>query len=135
MIWRWRKTCENGFSSQKNVIFCAFIFLSKTFKKYFFFSDLQFMTMLNLFWKIRQRIHLRMTFKKCSLFSSKTFSYPFQSENIFIQCDFFLYFLTADSSFVLANAQIVEYPIVYCNEAFCKMSGYSRADVMQKTCR
>ncbi|XP_034833111.2 potassium voltage-gated channel protein eag isoform X2 [Maniola hyperantus] len=39
------------------------------------------------------------------------------------------------SSFLLANAQIVDYPIVYCNETFCKMSGYNRADVMQKSCR
>lgn len=42
---------------------------------------------------------------------------------------------TADSSFLLANAQIVDYPIVYCNETFCKMSGYNRAEVMQKSCR
>ncbi|XP_038212885.1 potassium voltage-gated channel protein eag-like [Zerene cesonia] len=40
-----------------------------------------------------------------------------------------------DSSFLLANAQIVDYPIVYCNETFCKMSGYNRAEVMQKSCR
>jgi len=39
------------------------------------------------------------------------------------------------SSFLLANAQIVDYPIVYCNEAFCKTSGYNRAEVMQKSCR
>nr|CAH7761825.1 unnamed protein product [Callosobruchus chinensis] len=41
----------------------------------------------------------------------------------------------ADSSFLLANAQIVDYPIVYCNESFCKISGYNRAEVMQKSCR
>ncbi|EAT48564.1 AAEL000466-PA, partial [Aedes aegypti] len=39
-----------------------------------------------------------------------------------------------DSSFLLANAQIVDFPIVYCNEAFCKISGYNRAEVMQKSC-
>ncbi|XP_013414999.1 potassium voltage-gated channel subfamily H member 1 [Lingula anatina] len=38
------------------------------------------------------------------------------------------------SSFLLANAQIVDYPIVYCNEGFCKLSGYTRAEVMQKSC-
>ncbi|CAG7734742.1 unnamed protein product [Allacma fusca] len=43
--------------------------------------------------------------------------------------------LASDSSFLLANAQIVEYPIVYCNESFCKISGYTRAEVMQKSCR
>ncbi|KAK2165118.1 hypothetical protein NP493_1380g00001, partial [Ridgeia piscesae] len=37
------------------------------------------------------------------------------------------------SSFLLANARIVEYPIVYCNDGFCKLSGYSRAEVMQKS--
>lgn len=36
--------------------------------------------------------------------------------------------------FILANAQIVDYPIVYCNEGFSKLSGYSRAEVMQKSC-
>ena len=39
------------------------------------------------------------------------------------------YRLAADSSFLLANAQIVDYPIVYCNESFCKISGYNRAEV------
>lgn len=28
----------------------------------------------------------------------------------------------------------MEYPIVYCNEGFSKMVGYSRAEVMQKSC-
>ncbi|KAH6927012.1 hypothetical protein HPB50_025286 [Hyalomma asiaticum] len=43
--------------------------------------------------------------------------------------------LRADCSFLLANAQIVDYPIVYCSESFCKISGYNRAEVMQKSCR
>lgn len=46
-----------------------------------------------------------------------------------------MFFFSADSSFLLANAQIVDYPIVYCNESFCKISGYNRAEVMQKSCR
>ncbi|XP_071080038.1 voltage-gated delayed rectifier potassium channel KCNH1-like isoform X2 [Haliotis cracherodii] len=37
------------------------------------------------------------------------------------------------SSFILANARIVEYPIVYCNDGFCKLAGYNRAEVMQKS--
>ena len=40
----------------------------------------------------------------------------------------------SDSSIVLANARIVDYPIVYCNDGFCKLSGYSRPEVMQKSC-
>ena len=47
----------------------------------------------------------------------------------------FCCFVAADTSFLLANAQIVDYPIVYCNESFCKTSGYNRAEVMQKSCR
>lgn len=43
----------------------------------------------------------------------------------------------ADTNFVLGNAQIVDWPIVYSNDGFCKLSGYHRAEVMQKssTCR
>jgi len=37
-----------------------------------------------------------------------------------------------DSSFVLANARVVDYPAVYCNDGFCKLSGYSRAELMQR---
>lgn len=48
-----------------------------------------------------------------------------------------LLFLFAESSFLLGNAQIVDWPVVYSNDGFCKLSGYHRADVMQKssTCR
>lgn len=27
----------------------------------------------------------------------------------------------------------MDYPIVYCNDGFCKLSGYNRAEVMQKS--
>jgi PAS domain-containing protein len=47
-----------------------------------------------------------------------------------IECVLLLF--TADSSFLLANAQIVDFPIVYCNESFCKISGYNRAEVKNK---
>lgn len=39
-----------------------------------------------------------------------------------------------DTSFILANAQVVDYPIVYCNDGFSKLVGYSRAEIMQKPC-
>lgn len=47
------------------------------------------------------------------------------------------WFLRSDTNFVLGNAQIVDWPIVYSNDGFCKLSGYHRAEVMQKssTCR
>ncbi|KJH45598.1 hypothetical protein DICVIV_08368 [Dictyocaulus viviparus] len=38
------------------------------------------------------------------------------------------------TSFILANAQVVDYPIVYCNDGFSKLVGYSRAEIMQKPC-
>ncbi|XP_043917674.1 potassium voltage-gated channel subfamily H member 1 isoform X2 [Protopterus annectens] len=38
-----------------------------------------------------------------------------------------------DTNFVLANAQIVDWPIVYSNDGFCKLAAYHRAEVMQKS--
>ncbi|KAL2305998.1 hypothetical protein Nmel_003897 [Mimus melanotis] len=38
-----------------------------------------------------------------------------------------------NTNFVLGNAQIVDWPIVYSNDGFCKLSGYHRAEVMQKS--
>ncbi|XP_073788640.1 potassium voltage-gated channel subfamily H member 5a isoform X2 [Danio rerio] len=40
---------------------------------------------------------------------------------------------SSENSFLLGNAQIVEWPIVYSNDGFCKLSGYHRAEVMQKS--
>ncbi|CAF3423815.1 unnamed protein product [Rotaria sp. Silwood1] len=36
--------------------------------------------------------------------------------------------------FLISNAQLVNKPIIYCNDAFCELIGYSRADVIQKAC-
>lgn len=42
---------------------------------------------------------------------------------------------TTDSNFVLGNAQVAKiYPIVYCSDGFCELTGYSRAQIMQKSC-
>lgn len=38
------------------------------------------------------------------------------------------------SLFVLGNAQIMENPIVYSSDGFCKFTGYTRAEVMKKNC-
>jgi hypothetical protein len=40
-----------------------------------------------------------------------------------------------DTSFLLANAQIVDFPIVYCSDEFSKQLGYPRSEVMQKPAR
>uniref|UniRef100_A0A336L3Y4 CSON003840 protein n=1 Tax=Culicoides sonorensis TaxID=179676 RepID=A0A336L3Y4_CULSO len=38
------------------------------------------------------------------------------------------------SNFVLGNAQVPGYPIVYCSDGFVELSGFSRAQIMQKGC-
>lgn len=44
-------------------------------------------------------------------------------------------FSPADSNFILANAQVSKgFPIVYCSDGFCELTGFSRAEVMQKSC-
>ncbi|KAK7907837.1 hypothetical protein WMY93_016449 [Mugilogobius chulae] len=40
---------------------------------------------------------------------------------------------SSETSFILGNAQIVEWPVVYSNDGFCKLSGYHRAEVMHKS--
>ncbi|XP_041804802.1 potassium voltage-gated channel subfamily H member 2-like [Chelmon rostratus] len=36
--------------------------------------------------------------------------------------------------FIIANAQVENCAIIFCNDAFCEMCGYTRAEVMQKPC-
>lgn len=44
-------------------------------------------------------------------------------------------FSPTDSNFVLGNAQVQSlYPIVYCSDGFCELTGYARAELMQKSC-
>ncbi|XP_015229610.1 PREDICTED: potassium voltage-gated channel subfamily H member 8 isoform X2 [Cyprinodon variegatus] len=39
------------------------------------------------------------------------------------------------SNFILANAQMSKgFPIVYCSDGFCELTGFSRTEVMQKSC-
>ncbi|XP_061520442.1 potassium voltage-gated channel subfamily H member 8 [Phycodurus eques] len=39
------------------------------------------------------------------------------------------------SNFILANAQVSKgFPIVYCSDGFCELTGFSRAEVMQQSC-
>ncbi|KAK0093508.1 hypothetical protein PV326_013384 [Microctonus aethiopoides] len=40
-----------------------------------------------------------------------------------------------NSNFVLGNAQVPAiYPIVYCSDGFCELTGFQRAQIMQKGC-
>lgn len=53
------------------------------------------------------------------------------SEVILQQID--LYYI--DSNFVLGNAQVPNlFPIVYCSDGFCELTGFPRAQIMQKGC-
>ncbi|XP_067238077.1 potassium voltage-gated channel subfamily H member 6a isoform X5 [Chanodichthys erythropterus] len=36
--------------------------------------------------------------------------------------------------FLIANAQVKNCGIIYCNEGFCQMFGFSRAEIMQQSC-
>lgn len=43
--------------------------------------------------------------------------------------------LFTDSNFLLANAQVHRgFPIVYCSDGFCDLTGFARTEVMQKNC-
>lgn len=43
-------------------------------------------------------------------------------------------FLSTDKKFIIANARVQNCAIIYCNDSFCEMTGFSRPDVMQKPC-
>lgn len=38
-----------------------------------------------------------------------------------------------DRSFVVANAQSDTHHIIFCSDGFCKMTGFTRAEVMQRS--
>ncbi|KAM9434651.1 voltage-gated delayed rectifier potassium channel KCNH8 [Clarias gariepinus] len=39
------------------------------------------------------------------------------------------------SNFILANAQVTQgFPIVYCSDGFCELTGFTRTEVMQQSC-
>ncbi|CAD7078200.1 unnamed protein product [Hermetia illucens] len=42
-------------------------------------------------------------------------------------------FDTHNRSFLVANAQSETFHIIWCSDGFCKMTGYTRADVMQRS--
>lgn len=48
---------------------------------------------------------------------------------------FFLlhFFSRADRSFLVANAQSDTFHIIFCSDGFCKMTGFTRAEVMQRS--
>lgn len=45
---------------------------------------------------------------------------------------FFVLIKFADRSFLVANCREGQCHIIYCSDGFCRLTGYSRADVMQR---
>lgn len=45
-----------------------------------------------------------------------------------------LIYPSTDKKFIIANARVQNCAIIYCNDGFCEMTGFSRPDVMQKPC-
>ena len=41
-----------------------------------------------------------------------------------------MYVCYLDNAFILSNARVVDYPIVFSNDGFTKISGYLRNDLM-----
>lgn len=40
----------------------------------------------------------------------------------------------SDRRFLIGNAQMKKCGIIYCNEGFCQMFGFTRAEIMQQSC-
>ncbi len=51
-----------------------------------------------------------------------------------VYCSQLFFSLFPDRNFIIANAQVDSKPIIFCNDGFCELCGYSRAEVMQKPC-
>lgn len=45
-----------------------------------------------------------------------------------------LFFSFTGRKFVIANARVENCAIIFCNDGFCHMCGYTRAEIMQKPC-
>uniref|UniRef100_A0A672QN63 PAS domain-containing protein n=1 Tax=Sinocyclocheilus grahami TaxID=75366 RepID=A0A672QN63_SINGR len=54
-----------------------------------------------------------------------------QADSIQMLCGVWLF---TDKKFIIANARVQNCAIIYCNDGFCEMTGFSRPDVMQKPC-
>jgi PAS domain-containing protein len=48
------------------------------------------------------------------------------------QCALTLTYAVSDRSFLVANAQQTQCHIIYCSDGFSRLSGFSRAEVMQQ---
>lgn len=44
-------------------------------------------------------------------------------------------FYVSDCGFLLANSELLHWPIVYANETFCNITGFSRSDLSTESCQ
>lgn len=51
----------------------------------------------------------------------------------YLICFFFCLYFVPDRSFLVANAQSEIFHIIFCSDGFCKMTGFTRAEVMQRS--
>lgn len=65
----------------------------------------------------------------CSLIHKKI-------EIVFLSLSLFLFLFNSDTGrkFVIANARVENCAIIFCNDGFCHMCGYTRSEIMQKPC-
>lgn len=94
------------------------------------------------------RINQRMLFMNQLMFTLNTWKQLFyvskikkiqticvKKKNVLFENRHLVLLFFADSNFVLGNAQVPpNYPIVYCSDGFCELTGYPRAQIMQKGC-
>jgi len=78
-----------------------------------------------------QNTFLENIVRRCN--GSRNFIFPFFIYPLEHRHVFYLIITLVDNAFLLSNAQIVDYPIVYCNDGFTKLSAYSKSDLMQKS--
>lgn len=41
----------------------------------------------------------------------------------------------AQNSIIIVNTQLPDFPVIYCNDAFCSLTGYDRSEVVGRNCR
>lgn len=68
------------------------------------------------------------------MYFSTFFSLPQDLVAAQIAICLYVYVVFADRNFIIANAQVENKPIIFCNDGYCDLCGYSRAEVMQKPC-
>lgn len=135
--------CQSNFASLRSIInrFFNIFFL----RMHVWSSDLviHWTSIEHPDWKpVKCRAHFEMS-KKVKLISNEFAAttvandphcIEFQITYSFVTFFFsFLFLPRADRSFLVANAQSDTFHIIFCSDGFCKMTGFTRAEVMQRS--